>query len=305
MSDILVSLSYKSKTIGAFSGGDMKGTELILKQDGSLYHLNLKSGEISDLIITVGDPDRVKSVSRYFDEVEVERSCREFLTHTGRIGGRRITVISTGIGTDNVDIVLNELHYIHEQSIGKYYDAEQLTIIRLGTSGTIQPDVSIDSLLMTELALGMDNLLHFYRWGQMENEICKLLESDKRWTMLPRPYAVRADLDLLNHFGNIVDSRGITVTAPGFYAPQGRSVNLETRIPDLIGLLAKSLFEERKITNLEMETSGIYGLASLLGHRALSLSAILANRNTGEFSTDPDTAVDKMIRAALEVAVEL
>lgn len=283
----------------------MNGTELILNKDQSLYHLNLKPGEISDLIITVGDPDRVEKVSRHFDSLELSRSGREFITHTGQISGRRITVISTGIGTDNVDIVLNELHVLHQASQGKHYDASQLSIIRLGTSGAVQTDIEPDSILISEFALGLDNLLQFYRWEHLACDVAALMSSDVRWRNLPRPYATQADGQLLGIFESMADLKGVTATTPGFYAPQGRSVNLMPRVTNLLSLLQESFFREQRITNIEMETAGIYGMASLLGHRAISISAILANRITGDFSQQPKETVDKMILKALEIIPEI
>lgn len=283
----------------------MNGTELILNKDNSLYHLNLKPGDVSDLIITVGDPDRVEKVSRYFDTVDVKVQGREFITHTGQYKGRRITVISTGIGTDNVDIVLNELHTLHQSSVGKVYEADQLTLIRLGTSGALQPNIKLDSLLISEFALGLDNLLNFYRWEHLAVEIARMIESDDRWRQVPTPYATEVDPFLLAHFRSMCDYVGVTITAPGFYAPQGRSVNLMPRVSDLVDLYRGSQFMNKQVTNLEMETSGIYGMASLLGHRAISISALLANRITGDFSPNAEATVDGMITKALDLAVKL
>ena len=283
----------------------MKGTELIFNKDESLYHLNLKPGDISDLIFTVGDPERVEKVSCHFDRMELTRQCREFHTHTGYIGDRRISVISTGIGTDNIDVVLNELHILHEASVGKFYDAPELRIIRLGTSGALQEDVQVDSLLLTDLGLGMDNLMHFYRWNFMEEEVLHMMQQDERWKDIPKPYVVRASGELLSQFNSLADHVGVTATACGFYAPQGRSVNLIPRAKDLVQLLRSTKLDGHRITNLEMETSGIYGLSSLLGHQALSISAILANRVTNENAPDPGATVDKMIVKALELAREL
>lgn len=283
----------------------MNGTELILNKDQSLYHLNLKPGEISDLIITVGDPDRVEKVSRHFDVVEIRRSGREFVTHTGKRSGRRVSVISTGIGTDNVDIVLNELHVLHQASRGKYYDAKQLTLIRLGTSGAVQPDINLDSILISEYALGLDNLLQFYRWEHLACEVAELIRQDERWRNLPRPYATQGDDGLIKAFAPIADVKGVTCTTPGFYAPQGRSVNLMPRVVNLVEMLQASVFNGQKVTNIEMETAGIYGMAALLGHRAISISALLANRLTGEFSQRAGETVDRMIEQALDILPQL
>lgn len=283
----------------------MNGTELILNKDQSLYHLNLKPGEISDLIITVGDPDRVEKVSRHFDSVEIRRSGREFITHTGHISGRRISVISTGIGTDNIDIVLNELQILHQASEGQFYDADQLSIIRLGTSGAVQSDIPLNSILVSEYALGVDNLLQFYRWEYLARDVAALMREDARWRNLPRPYATQGDRVLLDLFMPMADIKGVTLTTPGFYAPQGRSVNLMPRVTGLVELLQATRFKGQRITNIEMETAGIYGMAALLGHRAISISAILANRLTGEFSEQPGETVDRMIQQALQILPQL
>ncbi len=279
----------------------MKSTELILNADGSLYHLALKPGEVSDTIITVGDPERVGKVSQLFDNVELIREKREFVTHTGTYKGKRITVISTGIGTDNIDIVFNELHSLKqmEGSLDKPFK-----FIRLGTSGTVQIDVPIDSILISGAAIGFDGLLHFYEYQNGKKEVEELLHSDTRFLKLPRPYAAFAGKGLLARFKTLADNTGVTVTAPGFYAPQGRSVNAPIKVPDFIELLANSKFGGKTITNIEMETAGIYGLASLFGHEAISISAILANRSTGEFSNNPEKVVEEMIAKALEIIVE-
>lgn len=283
----------------------MNGTELIINVDNSIYHLRLKPGDFSDLIITVGDPDRVEKVSQYFDRIDFRVSSREFRTHTGWIGKRRLTAISTGIGTDNIDVAINELHALHQMSEGKYYEAPKLTFIRLGTSGAIRSDIELDSVVLSERALGLDNLMFFYRWEHLPREVAQLLHSDERWCQLPRPYAATADPQLVKAFSAMATRLGVTVTAPGFYAPQGRTVNLVPRLRDLIDLLGSASFCGMDLTNIEMETAGIYGLADLLGHRAVSLSAILANRISGEFSAQADNTVDEMIRKALAIAVEL
>ncbi len=278
----------------------MKSTELILNADGSVYHLALKPGEVSNIVITVGDPERVAKVSQLFDTVELKREKREFVTHTGTYKGKRLSVISTGIGTDNIDIVFNELHSLKqmEGSLSNPY-----RFIRLGTSGTVRNDVEVDSVLISESAIGFDGLLHFYEWSQGEKEIEDLMQSDSRFLKLPRPYAAFAGKNLLKQFGSLADTIGVTVTAPGFYAPQGRSVNAPIKVPDFTQLLSQSSLGGKPITNIEMETAGIYGLASLFGHEAISISAILANRSTGEFSQKPEKVVEEMIAEALEIIV--
>jgi uridine phosphorylase len=279
----------------------MKSTELILNADGSVYHLALKPGEVSDTVITVGDPDRVAKVSQLFDSVDIIREKREFVTHTGMYKGLRLSVISTGIGTDNIDIVFNELHSLKQMAgtLQKPY-----SFIRLGTSGTVQNNIAINSILISEAALGFDGLLHFYEWNEGQTLIDELLQSDTRYGRLPRPYAAFAGEELLRQFKPMCDTIGVTVTAPGFYAPQGRSVNAPIKVPDFTQLLTQSYLGTTPITNIEMETAGIYGLASLFGHQAISISAILANRSTGEFSTQPERIVQNMIESALEIIVK-
>lgn len=278
----------------------MNSSELILNNDGSVYHLLLNPDDVSDTIITVGDPDRVSKVSALFDRVDFRMQKREFVTHTGTLSGKRLTVISTGIGTDNIDIVLNELHALKVMANDL---ATPYKLIRLGTSGAVRPDVEVDSILISSAAIGLDGLMHFYDWNKDQNEIDELIAQNEKWKHLPRPYAALANSELVHKFSPMADKLGVTLTAPGFYAPQGRSVNVRARVSDFVGLLGGSTFSGQAITNLEMETSGIYGLASLLGHHAVSISAILANRATGEFSKKGDEVMEGMIKKALEVVV--
>lgn len=280
----------------------MKSSELILNADGSIYHLALKPQQVADTIITVGDPDRVAKVSRHFDKIELKVNRREFVTHTGVMGGKRLTVISTGIGTDNIDIVFNELECLaHMQQVEQGGPKRQFQFIRLGTSGAVRPQVAIDSILCSGAALGLDGLMHFYQWKHLEDQIEKLRQSDLLWQQLPMPYAASPSEALVKFFFPLIEGRGVTLTAPGFYAPQGRSVNASTKAPGFIALLGRSDFNGNPITNIEMETAGIYALASLFGHQAISLSAILANRATGEFSQKPEKTVERLIEGALEV----
>ena len=285
----------------------MKNSELIINPDGSVYHLSLQPGEIAKTIITVGDQDRVSEVSKYFDSIELERSNREFVAHTGYIGNKRLSVISTGIGTDNVDIVFNELHCLFNVDFKtrENLDHEELTFIRLGTSGAISASTEIDTILASQAALGYDGLLHFYKNDLSPVEVEVMLLDHPELRALPKPYYAEGDADLMKHFQGTYDMHGVTVTAPGFYAPQGREVNAETKVKGFLEILGKLKIEEEPITNLEMETAGIYGLSKLLGHKAISISAILANRITGEFSKDPSKIVDKMIQKCLEKIIEL
>ncbi len=282
-------------------------SELILNPDGSVYHLALRPGDVADLIVTVGDPERVSMVSRHFDKIELEKRRREFVTHTGWLGGRRLTVISTGIGTDNIDIVLNELDALvnvdfEKREIKK--ERKSLTIIRLGTSGSIQPDVPVDSLLVSSAAIGLDGLLHFYENDFGENALTiALVEHFRGKENLPvRPYFAPSSERLLDIFSKKIQT-GITATNSGFYAPQGRQVRARPTRADIVDRLQTFDHQGFRITNLEMETAGIYGLAKILGHEALSVNAILANRPLGEFSKNAERTVERMIERILSEIV--
>jgi len=280
-------------------------SELILNADGSIYHLNLRPEDIADTIITVGDPDRVQAVSKYFDTIEVKKGKREFLTHTGTLQGKRLTVISTGIGTDNVDIVLNELDAL--ANIDFQYRSlkdriKTLDIVRIGTSGAVQVEIPVDSFVISDIAIGLDGLLHFYDSPDILHlEMAKALMAHCDWSeQKPHPYVVEYDKTL----GALLDSNrirfGITVTNSGFYGPQGRKLRLQPSDAALHHKMTSFTYEGRKITNLEMETSGIYGLSKLLGHRAVSMNCILANRMTEAFSQDPGKAVTELIEYTLQ-----
>ncbi|HEY0750224.1 MAG TPA: nucleoside phosphorylase [Chitinophagaceae bacterium] len=281
-------------------------SELILNKRGAIYHLDLRPEELANTVITVGDPDRAVLVSQHFDKIEYKRQHREFITHTGTIGNKRLSVISTGIGPDNIDITLNELDALVninlETRIVKEHHTS-LNIIRVGTSGSLQADVPIDSFVASTHGLGLDNLLNFYRLEHNEEEN-QLLHSFITHTQLhaqiSNPYISIAGASLLKHFVNNF-YHGITVTCPGFYGPQGRILRLGVKNPELINRLTGFQFGQHRITNFEMETSAIYGLSKLLGHHALSLNAIVANRVKKEFSKDSDQLVKKLIREALDV----
>lgn len=280
-------------------------SELILNPDGSIYHLNLLPEDISSTIITVGDPSRVRLVTKYFDSIEIEKGSREFLTHTGFYKGKRITVISTGIGTDNIDIVFNELDaLINIDFLTREVKNEktQLDFIRIGTSGAIQPDIPIDSFLLSTSAIGLEGLLHFYEAGHVRNRnLEEQLNSFLGWNKHNIvAYAMDSNEDLREEINSNRIRLGITVTNSGFYGPQGRSLRLTPRIPNFNDKLASFSYKNMQITNLEMETAGIYGLAKLHGHRAVSLNAILANRATGEFSSNAIKTVDSLIQYTLE-----
>ena len=282
----------------------IKESELILNPDGSIYHLNLLPTDIANTIITVGDPDRVVSVSKHFDTIEVKKHKREFNTHTGTYKGKRITVISTGIGTDNIDIVFNELDALVNIDFDTREIKKELTsldIIRIGTSGAIQSNIPINSFLISELAVGFDSLLHFYDSQHVQNEVLSqdIIQQTNWFDKKSEPYVVSANSGLVNQFKSDKTVIGFTATNVGFYGPQGRVLRLQTQDNNLNDKLAKFESNGKQITNLEMETAGIYGLASLLGHKALSLNAILANRATGQFSDTPTETVDRLITYTL------
>lgn len=280
-------------------------SELILNADGSIYHLNLLPEDIATTIITVGDPERVLEVSKHFDFIEVKKGKREFLTHTGVLNGKRISVISTGIGTDNIDIVLNELDAL----VNIDFDTRtvlsnriRLKIVRIGTSGAIQPDIPVDSFLMSQFAIGFDGLLHFYRNDLNEHhELEDAFIAHTAWSSAKaRPYVVEFDKDLGAHFIENHIRLGLTATNTGFYGPQGRLLRLPPSDHKFASTLASFTYENKCITNLEMETSGIYALSKLLGHQAVSLNCILANRVTGEFSENPSKSLEALISFALQ-----
>ena len=281
-------------------------SELIINPRGAVYHLNLRPEELAHTIITVGDPDRVALVSQYFDSVESKFRHREFVSHTGFVGKKKITVIATGIGPDNIDIVLNELDAlvnIDFETRQIKQDLTSLNIIRIGTSGSLQRDIPVDSYVASTHGLGLDNLLNYYRQEHNEQEK-QLLHSFVTHTQLngnaSNPYISTASGSLLKHFVNGYH-QGITVTCPGFYGPQGRILRLGVQYPQLIDRLTEFTFGQHRITNFEMETAAIYGLGKLLGHHCLSLSAIVANRIQKEFTKDSDALIDRLIRQTLEI----
>ncbi len=284
-------------------------SELIINARGAVYHIDLRPEELAPTVITVGDPDRVAEVSKHFDTIEVKRQHREFVSHTGVLGGKRLTVLSTGIGPDNIDIVLNELDALVNIDFETRTIREQLTalnIIRMGTSGSLQADIPVDSFVASTHGLGLDNLLNYYRLEHNEQEN-QLLQAFSAHTQLQsqigNPYISMAGASLLKHFVEGYH-QGVTVTCPGFYGPQGRVLRLGVRNPQLIDRLTEFSFGQHRITNFEMETSAIYGLGRLLGHHCLSLSAIVANRIRKEFSKDGGAAVENLIQRSLEIIAE-
>jgi uridine phosphorylase len=280
-------------------------SELIINNRGAIYHVDLKPDELADTVITVGDPDRVAEVSKHFDTIEVKRKHREFIAHTGYVGKKRLTVISTGIGPDNIDIVLNELDALKNidfETRTEKSNLTALTIIRLGTSGSLQADIPVDSLVAGTHGLGLDNLLHYYRLKSNEEEL-QLLQHFVTHTQLAgtiQPYIASAGSHVLKHF---VDGfhQGITVTCPGFYGPQGRVLRLGLSNPQLVESLSNFSFGNYRISNFEMETSAIYGLGKLMGHHCLSVNVIVANRVRKEFSKDGAAAVEHLITTCLGI----
>lgn len=281
-------------------------SELIINDRGAVYHLNLRPEELAPTVICVGDPGRVKMISNHFDEVEYRHQHREFVTHTGRIGKKRFSVVSTGIGPDNIDIVFNELDALVNIDLETRTIRDQhssLQIVRFGTSGSLQADIPVDSMVAGTHGLGLDNLLHFYRFENHVEEQ-QILQAFEAHTQLHQrvtaPYLFGASASLLRHFGPEFH-KGITATCPGFYGPQGRILRLGLKYPELNDLLTSFRFGPHRISNFEMETSAIYGLGRLLGHQCLSLNAIVANRVSRTFSADHQAAVSNLIRKGLEV----
>jgi uridine phosphorylase len=280
-------------------------SELIINPRGSVYHLDLRPEEIADTIITVGDPSRVEVVSKYFVNIELKNYRREFVTHTGYFAGKRLTVISTGIGTDNIDIVLNELDAlvnIDLESRTRKQEHTRLRFIRIGTSGSLRAEIPVDSFVVSEFAIGIDNLMNFYKLTYSEQErnlLHAFVNHVQKDYISFIPYLASSSSSLLSLFKEQIAS-GVTVTCPGFYGPQGRLLRAPLAYPQLITLLSSFRHENFLLTNFEMETAGIYGLAQVLDHDAISLSAIVANRIRNEFSQDHEGAVDRLIRFALE-----
>lgn len=284
--------------------GRIQESELIINNRGAIYHLDLRPDEIGSTVLLVGDPDRVKLVSRYFDKIEFITQHREFITHTGYLGKKRISVTSTGIGTDNIDITLNELDALVNIDFNTREiknETTSLNIIRIGTSGSLQADIPVDGHVAGTHGLGIDNLLHFYRLEQNDEEkqlLHAFITQTQLQGQLGQPYITGASSSLIKHFVNDF-YQGITVTCPGFYGPQGRVLRLGIRNPHLIDNLTKFIFGKHRISNFEMETSAIYSLGRLLGHHCLSLNAIIANRVKKEFSKDSAAAVQKLIEKVL------
>ena len=287
----------------------IKSSELILNPDGSVYHLNLKPEHIANDIIFVGDQNRVEKITQFFDNIEFSTQKREFKTQTGYYKGKRITVMSTGIGPDNIDITMNELDALVNIDLQTRQPKEKLTslnIVRIGTSGSLQEDIPVDSFVMGQYGLGLDNMLRSYLIDDItENDMEDAFIKHTNWDLRKgKPYIIACSKVLEKKFDSDQMHKGITGTAGGFYGPQGRVLRLDIQDPSLNSKMDNFKFNTVRMSNLEMETSAIYGLGKLLGHNCLSLNAIIANRANGTFSEDPYKAVDKLIAYALDKLAE-
>ena len=283
-------------------------SELILNPDGSVYHLNLKPGQIANEIIFVGDQNRVEKITKHFDSIEFSTQKREFKTQTGTFKGKRITVMSTGIGPDNIDIVMNELDALVNVDLVTRTVKKELTslnIVRIGTSGSLQADIPCDSFVMSQYGLGLDNMLRSYLIEEIsEIEMEDAFIAHSNWDLKKgRPYVIAGSKILEKQLESDKIFKGFTGTAGGFYGPQGRVVRLGIQDPELNNKMDSFNYKGIKMTNLEMETGAIYGLGKLLGHQCLSLNAIIANRASGTFSEDPYKAVDELIEYTLNKLV--
>ena len=279
-------------------------SELILNPDGSVYHLNLHPEDISHNVIFVGDQERVEKITKHFDSIEVSKQKREFKTQTGIYKGKRITVMSTGIGPDNIDIVMNELDALVNVDLKTRTIKKELTslnIVRIGTSGSLQTDIPCDSIVMSQYGLGLDNMLRSYLIDTIsETEIENAFIQQTNWDLRKgRPYVIAGSKSLEKRFESNTIFKGFTGTAGGFYGPQGRVLRLGIQDPELNAKMDSFNFNGTRMTNLEMETAAIYGLGKLLGHNCLSLNAIIANRASGTFSEDPYKTVEQLIEYAL------
>ncbi len=287
----------------------IKQSELILNPDGSIYHLNLRPENIATDIIFVGDQDRVDKISKHFDSIEFTTQKREFKTTTGTYKNKRFSVISTGIGPDNIDIVLNELDALVNIDLETRLPKENLTslnIVRIGTSGSLQADIPVDSFVISSHGLDLNGLLHSYQIDEISNlEIENAFVSHTNWSSKKaHPLIIANSNELENKLTSEKTITGITATAGGFYGPQGRVLRLAIQDPELNHKIDSFNFKGNRITNLEMETSAIYGLSKLLGHKSCSINAIIANRADGSFSENPGKVVADLIEYALEKLVD-
>ena len=281
-------------------------SELILNSDGSIFHLHLKPEQLADNVILVGDPGRVALVAEYFDTQECSVSSREFNTITGTYKGKRISVISTGIGTDNIDIVMNELDALSNidlENRTEKKDFRQLTIIRIGTSGGMQPEIPLGSFLISEKSIGFDGMLNFYAGRDAVSDLAfeKTLKEQLDWNpQLAAPYVVDADEELIQRIGKDDMQRGVTISANGFYGPQGRVLRIDLADMHLNDKIERFRYDRYKITNYEMEGSAIAGLAKLMGHKAMTVCCIIANRRVEAANTDYKPYIEKLVTTVLD-----
>ena len=282
-----------------------KESELILNSDGSIYHLRLKPENLADNIIVVGDPQRVPMVSKYFDKIEWKGQNREIVTHTGSLAGKSITVLSSGMGTDNMDIIIQELDALVNIDLTtreRKNNHKSLNIIRLGTTGAIQPDIPLNTFIMAEYGLGLDGLMYFYKDENnlLDNDIADRFIQHSNWPdSLPKPYVARASDELINKLGKNL-FKGLTVTSPGFYGPQGRTIRIGLAFPEMNKLIETFEYKGKKITNFEMETSALYGLSKFLGHNALTICVAIANRSLGQHNPNYNEKMEELIQILLE-----
>ena len=286
----------------------IKASELPLQPNGAIYHLNLHPEELADTIILVGDPKRVENISSRFDSIEVRHQNRELTAHTGLLKNKPISVISTGMGTDNIDIVLTELDALANidfKTMEVKPEKRILKMVRIGTCGILQPDIPIESFIASEYSIGLDGLLQFYKHDNVcDEEMALAFTAHTEWhEQLPFPYAVQADQGLLQQIAYDMHL-GITASAPGFYGPQGREVRAQLRFPSLKQKIESFCYNEKKMLNLEMESSAIYGLGKLFGHKTLTCCLGIANRVTNEFSADYHKAMDRLIDTVMGRIIE-
>ncbi len=285
-------------------------SELIINEDGSVFHLNLKPGQVGGNVILVGDPGRVKAISAYFEKIEVEAQNREFISCTGTIKGKRVTVISTGIGTDNIDIVLNELDALVNIDFTTREVKSKLTslnIVRIGTSGSLQKDLPVNSWLLTHKSIGFDGLLNFYggRDGISDLAFEDSFKKSLSWnSQLTSPYVCNASEELINRLSSDLVVAGVTISAPGFYGPQGRVLRLPIQDSEINDKISVFRYDHWRITNYEMECSAIYGLSKLLGHNAATICLIIANRMAGTFSSNYPAEMEKLIKYTLDKLIK-
>lgn len=284
-------------------------SELILNNEGKIYHLDISPSQLAPTVIIVGDPGRVDMVSKYFDSIELKAQHREFKTHTGTYKGKRISVISTGIGPDNIDIVFNELDALVNIDFKKRSPQKKLTkleIIRIGTSGGLTSDIDVDSFVISDMGIGLDNVMHYYANTNkiFDREFAKAFIDHMQWNPDNSvPYVVPADRNLLKKLSSPEIKHGITITNVGFYGPQGRVLRAKVKDSNINEKLISFRYKKKNITNLEMETATMYGLAKLLGHKAVSLNAIIANRAAGKFSGNALKTIDALILYTLDKIV--